>query len=117
MKSVTVNKVEVLEILKKNKEGHRAQFLVAQEGYRKAVIKELDKMLSDARSNKKVSTYINLPAPRDYTEEYEQVISMLEMSVEDNIVLTHSEFCNFILDNWSWTDAFTHSNKLYTDET
>ena len=33
-----------------NRDAHRSLFLLAQEGYRKLVIEELDKMLIDARA-------------------------------------------------------------------
>ena len=53
MKEVTVNKEELLEKLRANRDKHRAVFLEARKGYRNAVIRELDCMLQEARDGQK----------------------------------------------------------------
>jgi hypothetical protein len=50
MNSVKVHKAELLEKVKRNRDAHRDLFLKAQEGYRTAVIAELDRMLADAKA-------------------------------------------------------------------
>jgi hypothetical protein len=42
-----------------NREAHRNLFLKAQEGYRKLVIEELERMLADARAGRRISRSIN----------------------------------------------------------
>ena len=66
MQEVKLEKDKLLEIVKKNRENHRAIFLEAQENYRKRVIEELDKMLQDAREGKRIRTTVELQAPIDY---------------------------------------------------
>ena len=103
MNAVKVKRQELLTKVRANREAHRSLFLKAQEGYRKLVIEELDKMLADARAGRRISRSINLAEPTDHTSDYERVIMMLEMSVDDTIVLDASEFDQYVRDVWTWS--------------
>ena len=50
MNTVKVKREELLAKVRSNRDAHQTLFLKAQEGYRKLVIEELDRMLEDARS-------------------------------------------------------------------
>ena len=67
MEIVKVKKDELLEILKKNRDAHRAIFEETRKGYRIEAIRLLDKALKDAREGRKITTYIKLNAPIDQT--------------------------------------------------
>src|SRR5271157_465731 len=96
MHSVTVKRIELLEKIKVNRDGHRDLFLKAQEGYRLDVIAELEQHLKDARNRKKISRSLTLPEPQDHTEDYDSVIAMLEMSVDQNIELDAGSFQQYV---------------------
>lgn len=113
MRSVKVNRNELLEKLKKNREKHRDIFLQAQEGYRKAVIAELDRMLEDAKAGKKIKRYIELEEPIDQTDDYDRAIAMLEMCVDDVVEINNTEFACYVMDQWSWKEQFTATNTVY----
>ena len=103
MNAVKVKREDLLTKVRANREAHRELFLKAQEGYRKLVIEELDKMLADARAGRRISRSINLAEPTDHSSDYERVIMMLEMSVDDAIVLGADEFDQYVRDVWSWS--------------
>ena len=111
---VTVKKDALLSALRKNREGHRAIFLKAQEGYRRVCIEHLDKMLSDAKSGGKFSTTIALVAPQDHTKEYDLNIQMLEMSEDEKLVISQEQFQNFVQDDWDWRPDFLTNSAQYT---
>ena len=113
MDKITVNKQELILVLKENKETHRKTFLEAQEGYREEVIKVLDKTLKDARDGKNVNTYISLPKPEDHTEDYTTSIEMLKWCVEEEIAITRQNYENFVMDKWNWTTTFAQSTGMY----
>ena len=113
MKEVTVNKEELLEKLRANRAKHRAVFLEAQEGYRKAVIAELDRMLQEARDGKKIRRRIELPEPRDHTDDYDAAIAMVEMAVCESIVISDYDFRCYVLDKWDWSETFSSSSSSY----
>lgn len=113
MQTVKINRNVLLEKVRKNCQEHRALFLKAQEGYRAKVIEELDVMLSEAREGKRIRRVISLPEPHDHTSDYDRVIAMLEMSVDDIVVLSSSEFEAYVLDNWNWKALAMTVNSTY----
>ena len=110
---ITVNKAELLASIKKNRDGHRAEFEKAQVGFRAAVIEELDRMLADAKSNKSLRLNVSLNAPQDHTKDYDRVIRMLEMSTADEVTVTESQFSHYVLDEWGWMAASKMTNSRY----
>ncbi len=113
MKEITVNVAKLLTKLHENRNTHRELFLEAQVGYRKTVIELLDKMLKDARENRKIITYIDLTAPIDMTEEYDIAIEMLSDHVDENITMTNTEYKCYAMDKWSWQAAVVGTNSSY----
>jgi hypothetical protein len=113
MNTVKVKREELLTKVRSNRDAHRELFLKAQEGYRKLIIEELDRMLADAKAGRKISRSINLAEPVDHTSDYDRVIMMLEMSVEDTIVLNASEFDQYVRDYWTWSKYATTMHESY----
>jgi hypothetical protein len=111
---ITVKKTELLLALVKNREGHRAEFLEAQHGFREAVIAELDKMLADARDLKPIRLTVSLPTPEDHTKDYDRVIRMLEMSVAEEIQISEQQFSWYVLNEWGWIQRASVTNSMYT---
>jgi uncharacterized protein (UPF0147 family) len=116
MHNVRIKRRELIEVVRKNKKEHRAEFLKAQEGYRQACIKELDQMLSDAREGRNIRRAIQLTEPQDMTQEYETVLAMLEMSVDDVVELSASEFQCYVRDQWSWSTMVKSANSTYIQD-
>lgn len=115
MRQVTVNKAELLKKVHENRSTHREIFLKAQEGYRKKFIEVLEQRLYDAKNGKQFEAVIALQEPMDMTKEYDRVISMLEMSVDDEVELDQKEYAAYVMDDWSWKRQFVTSNAAYTD--
>lgn len=110
---VTVKKEDLLKEIRKNREAHRSAFLRAQEGYRTAVIEELDRALQDARKGKEFRTFFHLDVPVEHTREYDVVVRMLEMSTADEITITQKQFTQFVMDDWGWKEAFIGTISKY----
>jgi hypothetical protein len=113
MQSVKIKRKDLLEVVKKNRGAHRDIFLRAQEGFKKAAIAAIESMLSDAREGKEVRRYIGLEPPTDQTKDYDRLVTMLEMSVDDEITLGQQEFACYVMDDWSWKAQFTQSTSRY----
>ena len=114
MRQVKVSKTELLGILKKNREEHREIFLEAQDNYRKMFIAELDSLLEEAKSGKRIRRMIKLVEPMDQTKEYDRAIRMLEMSVDTTIELDEMQFRQLVMDDWTWKDQFLVANSSYS---
>lgn len=113
MKAVKISKKELLEALRKNRKAHRDIFLEAQDGYRIEAIKLLDKALENARKGRGIKMYFQLTAPVDQTSDYDRAIKMIEMSIDENIEISETDFACYILDDWSWKQNFLASNTMY----
>src|SRR5262249_50853591 len=100
MNTVKIKREELLTKERANRDAHRTLFLKAQEGYRKLVIEELDRMLADAKAGRRIVRSINLAEPANHTGDYDRILAMLEMSVDDTITLDAQEFNQYVLDNW-----------------
>jgi len=114
MKEIKVQRKTLLDAVRKNRETHRTTFLEAQAGFREQVVSQLDRMLKDARRGLKYSLYVGLPEPKDMTNEYDCVIAMLEMSVDEHIEITNQEFSQYVLDQWAWKAGWETSTANYT---
>lgn len=113
MQKVTVKRDELLEVLNTNRQEHRAGFERAVEGYKERVVEELERNLADVRAGRVVRVYITLPMPEDHTKDYDQVIKMVEMSVQDQIELMNMEFQQFVMDDWAWKAGWTETANSY----
>jgi len=113
VQTVTVDRNDLLKRIKENREQHRSVFEAALKGYRTKVISELDKSLADAKAGRNFRTFIALAEPVDQTKDYDRIIGMLEMSVDQTIDLTEDQFSQYVLDDWSWKRNFTEINTSY----
>jgi hypothetical protein len=113
MDQVKVKRLKLLATIKKNRKAHRDLFLKAQEGYRKDMIEELDRMLKDAKDGKQIRRAVIMPEPQDHTPDYDRVIAMLEMSVDTVIELDADSFDNYVMDNWAWRANALATNTMY----
>lgn len=112
--AVRVKRDELLKHLEENRTKHRTIFEEAQEGFRTEVIRLLDERLAAAKSGKGIDLRILLPEPQDHTKDYDRVILMVKMSVEDEQELTHAEFQQYVMDDWSWKREFVATASNYT---
>lgn len=114
MRDVRVNKADLLKIVQSNRNNHRKIFQEAQEGFKKEVIKQLEMRLTDAKNGKRINGSFHLEAPIDQTREYDRVISMLNMSVDDIVELDEESYAQYVLDQWAWRHSFLMSNSAYS---
>ena len=116
MREVEIEKDRLTEIVKANKEKHRELFEEAYEEYGKQVVANL-KALLDATKRKapqEVSLTFNLVKPKDHTADYERVLQMLDLEVNESVVLQQHEFTELVQDDWGWKGQFA---AAYTSNT
>lgn len=115
LNSVRIRRAELLVKLEQNRDGHRAVFEAAIEGYHQAVITALENALEEAKAGKKYRADIWLPEPADHTADYDRAIAMLEMSLDEELELTAQEFAQYALDDWGWKRDFLATTSNYTE--
>lgn len=115
MDSINVKRDSLIEKMKVNRDKHHALFTEAKEGFRITVIEELEKSLKSAREGREIRTSIPLQAPQDHTDDYDSIIAMLIMSVDDEISLSHQDFQSYVLDKWHWAIQTSLVNSAYAE--
>ena len=86
MKTVKINRLQLLAKVQENREKHIAEFKEAWEGYLIDTVAELKKMLEDAK-NGKVKHHLDLVVPTSFEQQYDRVIAMLEWSTDETVDL------------------------------
>lgn len=113
MNVVTVSREELLSRLKTNKENHTRLYKEAVAGWRQLVVTEMQKNLLSAKDGDDVKLNINLQPPQDHTEDYDNIIAMVEMSVDQTIQLESHDFQAYVLDKWQWAKQAALLNSTY----
>ncbi len=116
MRSVKVNKVELMKILQDNKKKHIKEFDESVKDYKKAALKVAKEHVDLAKSGDldKIAKIRAMPQrPASYEDSYNRAIRMMELSVDEVIELEEQIFNQLVLDEWMWKTAFTASSALY----
>jgi hypothetical protein len=122
-REVKVKRDELLSVLRGNREQHIKDYKAACVGYRALALRRIEESFQEARDvvNRLkdgqtvavVGFRINLSVPVSYEKAYDQIIRMMEMSVDTEIVLTASQFGCFVMDDWEWKEEWASSNAQY----
>lgn len=113
MHTVEVDRDEFIAVVTANRDGHRAVFEEALEGYRNRLIREFERRLHDLRRGRRVDQAVRLPEPEDHTDDYDRVLRMAAMSVNDTLELSEDEFGQYVMDQWHWKQRFTDTTSVY----
>ena len=116
MRSVMVNKTELMKVLQDNKKKHVKDFEESVKDYKKAALKVAKEHVELAKTGDldqiaKIRAMPNRPA--SYEDSYNRAIRMMEMSIDENIELEEQVFNQLVLDEWSWKNSFVATGALY----
>lgn len=115
--TVRVDKETLLNRIKINRDQHRTIFEEALEGWKKKVIEVLEERYEDALKGKNFNIAIHMPRPEDHTDQYDTVIELLSMSLDEELELTQHDFACYALDKWQWQAAFLTASASYGSRT
>lgn len=113
MNSVKVTKANLRAVVTVNRGKHREEFDRAFMGYKQSCIDALEANLSAFKAGRAERLYLNENPPEDHTLDYDRVLKMLEMSVEDEVTLTAEAFQQYVMDDWGWKQAWAQSTAKY----
>lgn len=113
MRHIRLDRDEFVAKVQANRDNHRAVFDKAVEGYRGRWIEQLERRLHDVRRGRAIDQYFRLPEPEDHTDDYDRVLMMARMQLDDVIELTEDEFAMYVMDQWSWKNSFTSTTSRY----
>ncbi len=116
MRDVKINKEELLNIVRANKEKHIKEFAEAVEDFKKAAlnIAENNLKLAQTADTEQIAKFKALPSkPVSYEDSYTRAIRMLELSVDSVIEIEEQIFNQLVLDEWQWKQNFAVTSALY----
>ena len=115
MNSIKMNRLELLDIVKENKNKHIKEYIESVEDYKVAALKitQLNfKMAKTAELEK--FKFKSIPSkPTSYEDNYTRAIRMLELSVEEIIDVEEHIFNQLVLDEWGWKQQFSTLTASY----
>jgi len=116
MRSVKINKGELLQIVRDNQKKHIKEYDESVKDYKKAALKVAKEHVELAKTGDldQIAKIRAMPQrPTSYEDSYNRAIRMLELSVEDIIELEEDVFNQLVLDEWTWKHNFVASGALY----
>lgn len=113
MENITVEKKQLIAIVQGNRDNHRAKFEAAYGNFKVEVEKQLRKRLEQVHAGKVPNLTFALPVPMDHTKDYDRVLRMLELSVDDQIVLSEYDSKMYVMDEWDWSSQFAATTANY----
>lgn len=138
-RTVIVDRVKLLEQLAANKEKHVREYHEAVAGYKEMAKEKLQRAYEKAKVSlednvkkglEKIdgfdpendsygvttlidAVYVDLPIPKNYEDEYDAAIDMVNWDTRAELELTHAEFQCFVRDVWDWTSDFFGVTSIY----
>jgi len=113
--TTTVDRNKLIITLRNNRDKHAEIVKEAHAGYLDAAKRAVEKCSAALAKGEIVSLQkFALTVPVDYRSAYDTVITMLEWSTDEKIVLQADEFRQFVQDQWDWKDGFINSNAGYS---
>lgn len=116
MMTINVNKVDLLNKLRENREKHAADYALAFEGYVQAMREELQGLLVKLDAGEKIPRYLVNREPEDHTDDYDLAIEMFEMATDTEIELDSRQFSKYVKDDWGWKLEWSASNTGYIEK-
>jgi len=114
MKNVTLAKAELIAVITSNQLTHNQEYAEMMQAFKVEVATETKAMIEfNASREKDFRTSIDVREPMSHNDEYDRILSMLNMSVDDNITLSQEEYRQYVLDEWSWAGMFAMSKTRY----
>lgn len=113
MRTIRIDRDEFVAKVQQNRDNHRTVFEKALEGYRERWILELERRLHNVRRGRAINQYFSLPEPEDHTDDYDRILTMARMQIDDVIELTEGEFGMYVMDQWSWKSDFLSTTSPY----
>lgn len=113
MYEVEVDKTELLNQLKTNREKHIDTYQEVLDAYQKRCIELLEEHIGRIKNGAVERVHVSLPAPQNYEDEYDRAISMVEWHTGLTITLDISQFDSFVRDKWTWKKDFKETSLVY----
>lgn len=115
-RTVNVERQALLKALKENLAIHKVEYAQALLDFKARLEEDLRAGVALVEQSEPLALKdfrLNVIFPQNHEADYQQVIDMLEFSVDDNIQIDSESFNAYFKNQWSWTGHFLESNTMY----
>lgn len=116
MKSICMNKSELIKIVTANRNKHEENYKKAVKVYTDEAIEMFEKKIENFKSGKIDDPYITISVPESYLEDYDLCLKMLNSEIDDRVVLDTEGYKNYVLDEWRWSRSFASNTISYSSK-
>jgi hypothetical protein len=113
--NIKVDKEKLLATLETNRAAHGAAYETAKRGYIRVTTQQLQEHIERLANGDLIERAWIPSPPDDHTSDYDDVISMMEWSMDNEVELTQAQFKQYVQDDWGWKDAWVTSNTAYIE--
>lgn len=111
--SVNVNRLDLITALKKGREQHLAAYNEALADYKDRTIEFLKTALANAQAGDLSNVKLTFNPPMLHLSDYDNVIEMMDLSVDETINLDTDAFKAYFKNEWPWTNSFALAAASY----
>ncbi len=111
--NITANKADLIKTVTENRDAHREVFEKALEVYRRRWIELLEAKIESAKRGDKISQTFRIPVPEDHTDDFDNVLTMLEWHTGDEVTLDEYQVATWIRNEWGWQHSFAANTQSY----
>ncbi|WP_345969617.1 hypothetical protein WCX72_09840 [Sulfurimonas sp. HSL1-6] len=111
MKTVKVDKDNLLKVLRENREKHQVEFDQLWGEFQTKIKDEITRISM-------IDEYDDVPSiqaikPESFVKDYDEVIGMLEFSTDTEFDITQEEYKKYVLNEWDWKRTFDFIKTSY----
>ncbi len=111
---LTFKREDILARLRVNQERHIRILREANKGYLEQAQAALEAKLEEVKAGELVTLSFSLSRPVSHATTYVAMISMLEATSDEMLVLTMEQQQAFMYDRWDWQEQFLTANSGYS---
>jgi len=100
MRAIVVKRHSLIDKIKENRETHIKEYKEAVEAFKIEALKQLSELTNKVNEGD-LKIKLNLVYPVNNTKHYDDLISMFEWDLTNEVTLTRDEFNSYILDEHS----------------
>ena len=112
---IKVNKQQLIETIKKNKQLHIKEYKQAVIAFKKEALKQIAKLEKAVKAGNTEGIRLDLTTPQYRASDYDKLVLMFTWDLEKEVELSQGEFNQYIHDEFDFAIAAKMSNTYYSN--
>jgi delta-aminolevulinic acid dehydratase/porphobilinogen synthase len=114
LKVIKVNKEKLILDIEQNMKNHEVEFKEAMSGFLMVAVDTLNEELK-VLAKGDIPSNVIFSVPESHVSDYQDIIDLLKMSVDDELEITYDQFKRYVKDDWIWSVGFKNLHAVYNN--